>query len=219
MRVTEHLYVYLWPDPKENNCNTVFIDGKVPVLIDPGHLHRTDQLFGRMRSDGVDPQHIKVVIATHAHPDHIEGFAALKSEAKLAVSREEEQYIHEVLEPAYKAKGMDAPPYHADFYLTEGDLALGKHEFQIIATPGHTPGGLSVYWPRFKVLVSGDIVFMQGVGRSDLPGGDPATLKQSVERLSNLSVELLIPGHGPAIQGMERVKANFQLINRLYGAQ
>jgi hydroxyacylglutathione hydrolase len=219
MRVTEHLYVYLWSDPKENNCNTVFVDGKVPVLIDPGHLHRTDQLFGRMRSDGVDPQHVKVVIATHAHPDHIEGLAAFKGAVKLALSREEELYIQQVLEPAYKGRGMDAPNYQADFYLTEGDLMLGKHEFQVIATPGHTPGGLSLYWPRFKVLISGDIVFMQSVGRSDLQGGDPAALKKSVDRLSRLSVELLVPGHGPAIQGIERVRANFQLINRLYASR
>jgi hydroxyacylglutathione hydrolase len=220
MRVSEHLYIYLWSDPKENNCNSVFIDGKVPLLIDPGHLHRTDQLFSRMRADGLDPGQVKLVIVTHAHPDHIEGMDAFRDAAvKLAISREEEDYVAKVLEPAYKSRSMTTPEYRADFYLTAGDLVLGKHEFQVISTPGHTPGGLSVYWPRYKVLISGDIVFVQGVGRADMPGGDPAALKKSIQLLSALSVELLIPGHGPALQGVERVKANFQLINRMYPAR
>jgi hydroxyacylglutathione hydrolase len=220
MRVTEHLYVYLWSDQKENNCNSVFIDGKVPLLIDPGHLHRTNQLFGRMHADGADPARIKVVIATHGHPDHLEGASAVGDDAvKVAMSREEEDYLEKTVSPVYKARGMDMIKYRTDFYLKEGDLTLGKHEFQVIATPGHTPGGISLYWPRFKVLISGDIVFFQGVGRSDLPGGDAAVLKQSVEKLATLSVELLIPGHGPALQGVERIRGNFDLIRRLYLAQ
>ncbi len=220
MRVTEHLYVYLWSDQKENNCNSVFIDGKVPLLIDPGHLNHTTPLFGRMRADGADPARVKVVIATHGHPDHLEGASALGGDSvKLAMSREEEDYLEKIVGPAYKARGADMPSYTADFYLKEGDLTLGKHEFQVLLTPGHTPGGLSLYWPRYKVLISGDIVFFQGVGRSDMPGGDAAVLKKSVEKLAALSVELLIPGHGPALQGAERVTGNFELIRRLYLAR
>ena len=103
-----------------------------------------------------------------------------------------------------------------DFYLKEGDLIIGRHEFQIILTPGHTPGGLSVYWPRHKILISGDIIFMQSVGRSDFPGGDSRALKESVEHLSKLPVELLVPGHGPAIQGAEKVRNNFEFVRRMY---
>jgi len=220
MRVTEHLYVYLWSDQKENNCNSVFIDGKVPVMIDPGHLNHTAQLFGRMRADGADPARVQVVIATHGHPDHLEGASALGDDSvKLAMSREEEAYLEKTVGPVYKSRGMDMPSYKAGFYLKEGDLTLGKHEFQVLLTPGHTPGGLSLYWPRHKILISGDIVFFQGVGRSDMPGGDAGVLKKSVEKLAALSVELLIPGHGPAVQGAERVKGNFELIRRLYLAR
>lgn len=220
MRVTEHLYVYLWSDPKENNCNTVFIDGKLPLLIDPGHLRRTGDLFARMREDGVDPAKIKVIMATHGHPDHLEGVTAINDDSvKVTMSREEEDYLEKTVAPTFKSRGMDMPPYRVDFYLKEGDLTLGKHEFQIISTPGHTPGGICLYWPRFKVLVSGDIVFYQGVGRTDFPGGNAAALKQSVEKLAGLSLELIIPGHGPAIQGATRIKDNFDLIRRLYLAR
>ena len=220
MRVTEHLYVYLWSDPKENNCNTVFIDGKVPLLIDPGHLHRTNELFDRLRADGVDPARIKVVMVTHGHPDHLEGVSALENDSvKVAMSREEEEYLEKTVEPAYKARGVDMPRYKVDFYLKEGDLTLGKHEFQVIATPGHSPGGLCLYWPRYKVLVSGDNVFLQSVGRTDMPGGDAAALKQSLEKLAALSLELVIPGHGPALQGASRIKDNFDLIRKVFLAR
>ncbi len=210
MKVAEHLYVYLWNDPRENNCNTVFIDGKVPLLIDPGHLARTQDLFSRMRADGADPGKIRVVICTHVHPDHFEGTLAFKDPAvKIAISQREGKYIEEM-------EHADQSEYRVDFYLKEGDLILGRHEFQILLTPGHTPGGLTIYWPRYKVLIAGDVVFMQSVGRSDFPGGDADDLKQSVERLSNLSTELLIPGHGPAIQGGAKIRDNFEFVLRMY---
>lgn len=216
MRVTEHLYVYLWADQTENNCNSVFIDGKTPVLIDPGHLNRTGQLFDRMRADGANPDRIEVVIGTHAHPDHVEGVAAFRAgSVKLTLSKQEDQFVEKVGRPELERQGLGLPPYEVDFYLKEGTLILGKHELEVIVTPGHTPGGLSIYWPRQKVLISGDLVFLQGVGRSDLPGGDAKALKESIQRLAKLPVELLVPGHGPAVQGATRVKTNFDYILKL----
>ena len=64
MKVADQFYVYLWNDPRENNCNTIFIDGKVPVLIDPGIKSRLQDLFSRMRADGVDPGKIRLIIST-----------------------------------------------------------------------------------------------------------------------------------------------------------
>jgi hydroxyacylglutathione hydrolase len=84
----------------------------------------------------------------------------------------------------------------------------------VLLTPGHSPGSVSIYWPRLKVLIAGDVVFSQGVGRTDLPGGDAKLLKASIDRLSKLPVDLLIPGHGTAIQGTERVRRNFEFIKR-----
>ncbi len=215
MKVADHFHVYLWNDPRENNCNSVFIDGKVPLLIDPGIKSRVQDLFSRMRADGVDPGKINLIISTHAHPDHFEGALSFSPTVKIALSQREQKYVEEMGRAGYVGQETLAD-YRVDFYLTNGDLRLGRHEFQIILTPGHTPGGLSIYWPRHKVLISGDIVFMQSVGRSDFPGGDSQALKESVERLSKLSVELLVPGHGPAIQGAERVRDNFEFVRRMY---
>lgn len=217
MRVSDQLYVYLWNDQRENNCNSVVVDGKTPLLIDPGHLHRVEDLKRRMKSDGLDPDRIKVIVVTHAHPDHFEGVAAFaKSSAKIGVSRAEEKLVEEMGPSIYLAQGTTMPEFRVDFHIKEGTLMLGKHEFEILMTPGHSPGSLSIYWPRYRVLIPGDVVFMQGVGRVDLPGGDGPTLKRSIQRLSELAVELLIPGHGPAIQGADQVKSNFRFLETAF---
>jgi len=216
MKVADQFYVYLWDDPRENNCNSIFIDGKVPLLIDPGIKSRVQDLFSRMRADGVDPRKISLIISTHAHPDHFEGTLAFNDQAvKIALSQREQKYIREMGSAGYLGQGT-LDDYRVDFYLKDGDLMIGRHEFQIILTPGHTPGGLSIYWPRHKTLISGDTVFMESVGRSDFPGGNSQALKESVEHLSKLSVELLVPGHGPAIQGAEKVRNNFEFVRRMY---
>jgi glyoxylase-like metal-dependent hydrolase (beta-lactamase superfamily II) len=217
MKVSDHLYVYPWTNQRENNCNSILIDGKVPLLVDPGHLHRVNELFTRIKADGFDPKKIKTVIATHSHPDHFEGTAAFSDPSvKIGLSRQEESFIEEVWRPAYLKQGIKMPDYRVDYYLQEGTLELGKHEFEVILAPGHSPGSLCLYWPRHRVLIPGDVVFYQGVGRFDLPGGKMEQLKESVEKLSRLHVELLIPGHGPALQGADKVRSNFEFIKKAY---
>lgn len=217
MKISEHIFVYFWSDQRENNCNSIFIDGKVPLLIDPGLAHRTQSLFDRMQEDGVDFRRIKVLIITHAHPDHFEGTVEFSNRpVKIGLSREEHKFIEDVGRPMYLKHDLKIPDYRLDFYLKDGELNLGKHNFEVLLTPGHSPGSVCLYWPRYKVLFPGDVVFMNGVGRTDLPGGNLRTLGESVERLSKLSVELLVPGHGPAVQGKDQVRRNFELIKRSF---
>ena len=117
-------------------------------------------------------------------------------------------------------RGMSFEP---DFYLEEGDLSLGKESklnLQILHTPGHSPGSISLYWPDNRVLITGDVLFYVGVGRTDLPGGDGKLLKQSVERLSELDIEYVLPGHstqfGAMIKGVNNVKQNFASVRLSY---
>jgi hydroxyacylglutathione hydrolase len=217
MKISEHIYVYFWTDQRENNCNSIFIDGKVPLLIDPGLTHRTQSLFDRMQEDGVDHRCIRVLIITHAHPDHFGGIVEFSNRSvKIGLSREEQKFVEDIGRPMYLKHGLRIPDYRVDFYLKDGELNLGKHNFEVLVTPGHSPGSLCLYWPRYRALFPGDVIFMNGVGRTDLPGGDIRLLGESVDRLSKLSVELLVPGHGPAVQGRDRVQKNFDLIKRSF---
>ncbi len=213
MRILENLYLYQWTDQRENNCNTVVVDGKVPLLIDPGHLRHVERLRSLIKADGLDPDSIRAVICTHAHPDHFESTLTFrKPGVRIGLAHEEEDFLEKVGRRMYMEHGLNMPDFRVDFYVGDGSLTIGKHEMQVLLTPGHSPGSICLYWPKERVLIAGDVVFMRGVGRVDLPGGDRNSLKQSIQRLSELPVELLLPGHGPAVQGREMVDHNYQFI-------
>jgi glyoxylase-like metal-dependent hydrolase (beta-lactamase superfamily II) len=73
-----------------------------------------------------------------------------------------------------------------------------------------------LYWPSQKALFTGDLIFKEGLGRTDLPGGNGSKLKESIRRLTNLDVECLLPGHGEIIMGAEKVRKNFAELEQFY---
>ena len=104
--------------------------------------------------------------------------------------------------------------FRIDFYLKEGGLHLGKETFEIYETPGHSPGSLCLYWPKQKVLFAGDVIFRGGIGRTDFLEGNPEALKKSIERMSQLETEILLPGHGEILSGRDLVLQNFEWIRQ-----
>ena len=217
MKIAEDLYEFLWLNPTANNCNAYFINGKKRILIDPGH----DQLFGHVKDHlsrlSLSPEDIDIVLVTHGHPDHIEGVKTFVNTSTLiAISRMEMSFIKAVA-PHY-GEVLGVPNFEPDILLQEGDLKIGDLTFQVIHTPGHSPGSICVYWPEKKVLFTGDVVFNQGVGRTDVPGGNGEELKESIRRISRLEVDHLLPGHGDVISGRDLVKANFSEIERVWFA-
>ena len=72
MRVLKDFYFYPWVSPQENNANTLFIDGQVPTLVDPGHSHLFGNMAEAMARDRIDIGRIKLLLFTHGHPDHVE---------------------------------------------------------------------------------------------------------------------------------------------------
>jgi glyoxylase-like metal-dependent hydrolase (beta-lactamase superfamily II) len=102
------------------------------------------------------------------------------------------------------------------FFLREGDLIIGEHSFEVIATPGHSPGSICLYWPAKKALFTGDLVFNQSIGRTDLPGGNGGMLKESLKRISGMDIDYLLCGHGEIVAGKKEVKANFQKIKNYW---
>ena len=81
---------------------------------------------------------------------------------------------------------------------------------------GHSPGSVALYWPEEKALFTGDLIFRGGVGRTDLPGGNGADLKQSIKRLVELDIEWILPGHGDLVSGGAEVRANFNHIEQVF---
>jgi glyoxylase-like metal-dependent hydrolase (beta-lactamase superfamily II) len=217
MKLEEDLYIYLWQDPGENNCNSYLVRGEVTVLIDPGHLQHITSLLHQIEEDGISTEEIDVVTVTHGHPDHVEGLQAfLEKPVKIAMNQEEEQYLKGNGKFLFDMMGQSLPQFRIDFYLKEGELHLGEKVFNIFQTPGHSPGSISIYWPEKKALFTGDLVFYGGVGRTDFLEGDPGLLVRSIERLSRLDTEILLPGHGEIVSGREMVLQNYEFIRQSF---
>jgi len=205
MKIIEGLYGFIWQSPSENNCNSYFIDGAKKILVDPGHRHLFQHVKRGLAQIETTPEQIDVVLVTHGHPDHLETVGSFGPATRWAMSRIDYEFVMK-----YIGSRMDFPA--PAFFLQEGDLTLGDKTFRVILTPGHSPGSACLYWPEKKVLFTGDVVFSQSIGRTDLPGGSGKQLKESISRLAELDVEVLCPGHGDVVAGRENVKKNFKLI-------
>ena len=218
MKVNDKLYAYPWRDYSANNCNSFVV--RAPggtCLIDPGHRAFLPQVFRAMEQDGIQAGDVTSVILTHGHPDHLEGGLELKEKGvRVGIHAAEVDFLQEVGPYFARMFGFSMPELSFDFLLEEGALEIGGEPFQVIHTPGHSPGSVCLFWDGPKVLFSGDLIFAQGVGRTDFPGGDANLLKESIRRCSTLGAEMLMPGHGEPLLTAEEVQRNFELVERMY---
>ena len=215
MLLSEDIHIFLWNDPSANNCNAYFIDGTKKILLDPGHHHLLEHVRKNLGALSLSFDDVDVVIITHGHPDHLEGVRSfMGSSTLIAMHKQELEFIKN--EAPHYIESMGLRDFEPDILLKAGDLRIGDVRFQIIHTPGHSPGSCCLYWPDRQALFTGDVVFNQGVGRTDLPGGDGQALKESIRTLSHLEVEHLLPGHGEPISGRDLVRSNFADIERVW---
>lgn len=187
----------------DENCYLVYEpQSREAMVVDPGMISPSEcgKIDGFITREGLT---VKYLVNTHLHLDHCFGNAHI--ERKYGVKT--------------RANAADAPlgrnisgqarmfGLFKDFEnigeiepLTDGDiLTLGAEQINVIATPGHSPGGISLYAPANGLVITGDTLFGGGnVGRTDLPGGDYPTLMKSVKKLHQLPGNTtLLPGHGP----------------------
>lgn len=205
IKITETIYGMIWDDNRQNNCNAYLITGTPNVLIDPGHRHLVQHVFRGLADLKITPEDIGVVIATHAHPDHYEAARSFGKATLFGMGAQEYAIVSQA--------GFGALP-QPDFLLQEGELVLGEARFRVMQTPGHSPASICLYYEAAQALFAGDVVFENGIGRSDLPGGDGAALKQSILKLSELNAAFLLSGHGGVVAGREAVAANFRMVEQ-----
>jgi len=215
VKLTEGVYAYIWRGVFENNCNMYYFGDPLGILFDPGLARHLDLRFEDMRRDGLDVENAGFVVNTHSHPDHFEGSEYfMKKNIPVGMHEDEIAFVNEVGPQFFEMMGMQFPSFKFDFIMKEGIWNVNGVELEVFHTPGHSPGSVSVYWKEKKALVCGDLIFKESVGRVDFPGGDPEKLKASIERLSSLDVEYLLPGHMDIISGARDVQKNFELIRR-----
>ncbi|MDR2141460.1 MAG: MBL fold metallo-hydrolase [Deltaproteobacteria bacterium] len=218
MQLTAGVYFYASPgglDFSGEICsNTIILRGQKLVVIDPGRLDRLPGLLEKMVDDGLNPDDIDSVILTHSHPDHLEAAPELAARfgARLCLSSLERKFLQESSEIFYAKYQYPGP--EVKFEVCEpGVASFPGLSFNIISTPGHTPGGLSIFWPEKKLLVTGDLFFPGTIGAINLFGGNPGELYKSVARLRDVGgVEMVLCGHGPALVDRDMVIQNYRAL-------
>ena len=188
----------LWIDSPDRPC----------WVIDPGE-GAAETLLPIVRAERLN---VKAILCTHAHHDHIAGLEALRTalgDPPLYGHPDEQSWYGE---PSLNLSAyLDGPPSTArapDHALAEGDdLALGPTVWRVLHVPGHSPGSVALVCEAANLAIVGDTLFAGSIGRSDLPGADPATLAASLARmLRDLPDATTVhPGHGPSTTiGAER---------------
>ncbi len=207
--------VYWYREKGVLDANTYVIRGEQTVLIDPGLGNYLGLLLKEMQEDGIAPKEVDVIAITHLHPDHCDATAALKdvSGAKVAVHSSQWEYRDMLLEEASRVLGIEAKKFEVDFVFED---SLEHTELRIQHTPGHSPESICFYAVDKKTLISGDLVFDKGIGRTDLPFGNNEELINSINTISTLDTELLLPGHGAILKGRSNVKMNYDFIREHY---
>jgi glyoxylase-like metal-dependent hydrolase (beta-lactamase superfamily II) len=218
MNITDSIHGFLWQHPTINNCNSYLISGPSPILIDPGHRDLFDHVQTALTTLGLSVEALKLVICTHAHPDHMEGAGAIvkPSGPLFALHPLEWRMAREMA----RQLGVDfsevLDAVEPSFFLEEGLLDVDGIGLRILHSPGHSPGSITLFHPETGAAFTGDLIFAEGVGRTDLPGGDGGRLKESILRLKDLPIRHLLPGHGPVVSGPAVIRRCFDRVESVW---
>ena len=189
------------------SANLIVTDEGDRVLFDSGYGSDRGRIEAALAGAGVPASTLELVVNTHWHSDHVGGNAWLQTEhaVPVAAASADAKSVNSCRLDACLAEWLDQPveQYRVDRVLLPGDLVTaGPVEWQVLATPGHTPNHLSFYQPEEKILVLGDAVHVDDVGWINLALDGPTAIDAAlgtVDNLSQLPIRVALPGHGPVI--------------------
>ncbi len=196
-----YVKVFLF-NPVQENTYLIYNEEKDCIIIDPGCYYENEQ---EELADFIEKNRLKPVLLlnTHCHLDHVFGnkFISQKFDLLLHIHPLEKKMLE--LAPASGLMwNLPFDNYQGNLeYLVPGrSLWLGNDEIQVLFTPGHSPGSVSFYSPGNGFVISGDVLFRESIGRTDLPGGDFKVLSRSIiDQLYCLPGETVVySGHGPS---------------------
>lgn len=208
---TPRLQVMIVPvTPFQQNCSIIWNqDSKRGVVIDPGG--DLDLIRQGIAESGAT---IERILLTHGHIDHAGGAANLKAELGVPLEGPHvaDRFLLDHLEETAAGYGLTgARNVTPDTWLQEGQqVDIGGVPFDVLHCPGHSPGSVAFVNRDLKFAIVGDVLFRGSVGRSDLPGGDHATLIASIkDKLLPLGDDIaFLCGHGPASSIGEERRSN-----------
>ncbi|MFA5139607.1 MAG: MBL fold metallo-hydrolase [Elusimicrobiota bacterium] len=188
------------------------------TLVDTGHSRSAAALLHELKGNGFSPKDIGRIVLTHAHPDHAGGIGGLKELRHIRV------YAHPKELPVLHGKArmprpegfsgallrfagerlLPWPRTEAAFAIEPGTPVRGIPQWQVLHTPGHTAGSVSLFNPVSQILICGDVLSNRGGTPHAFWRGfnqDNAALRRSIEALSRLDCDILCCGHGPVVRG------------------
>ncbi|MFO7978211.1 MAG: MBL fold metallo-hydrolase [Bacteroidales bacterium] len=189
-------------NPFQTNTYILYDETNQCVIIDPScyEKHEQKKLSAFIEEKNLKPQ---ALLLTHCHIDHILGSNYVSRKYKLKPLTHRDSMIFLENSRDYgKSFGFDLDkPVMPERYLEDGDLVeFGNQQLKVIHTPGHAAGSLCYFHKDSGALISGDVLFQNSIGRTDLPTGDHDTLVKSIlQKIITLPEEVTVyPGHGPA---------------------
>jgi glyoxylase-like metal-dependent hydrolase (beta-lactamase superfamily II) len=191
-------------------CSNIYVIGNEnAVIVDTGVGNSSNRIWPQLKELGVTPSSVKGIVLTHAHHDHAMGaFLILeKADPKVFIHTYDIKYIATRLGPNL-------------IKVDDGDIIETElWPLKVIWTPGHTKGGMCLYNEKFRILFSGDTVFPNGYyGRYDGESGSLKKMVESLRRLSEIEVDIMLPGHGNPVfkNAGEQIQLSYR--NASYGA-
>ncbi len=201
----------------ESFTSNVYLIGQdAYMVIDTGlYAHN---LIDAMKKSNISLESLQNIILTHSHVDHIGGLNELveKTSADVSIHESEANYVEEGDKEATAAALFSLPLQGTPIArkLQDGDIIrFDEFVFEVLHTPGHTCGSICLYEKEARILFSGDTVFAHGsFGRTDLPpGGNSKDLVNSLERLAELNIDILAPGHMDVVNnGQSHIKKSYE---------
>lgn len=196
------------------NTYVVYDETNEALIIDPGCYENSEreQLRHFIGSNNLK---ISKLVNTHCHIDHCLGNSFVKEtfNTPLVLHRDEEEILRSVIAYASVYGFNNYQPAEPDEYVSHGDsIAFGNSKLKVLSVPGHSPGHIALINTDDKICISGDVLFKDSIGRTDLPGGNFDTLITSIQhQLFNLPDDTIVySGHGPATTiGEEKVSNPF----------
>jgi glyoxylase-like metal-dependent hydrolase (beta-lactamase superfamily II) len=202
-------------NPFQENTYIVFDDETLDAaIIDPGCSNSSEE---SALSEFISRRNLKVkyLLNTHCHIDHVLGNTFCKNTYQVPLHIHSEELPILAAVEAYAATfGItNYQPATADHFLTEGQtITIGNAHLKVLFTPGHAPGHISFYEEKEGIIIVGDTLFFESIGRTDLPGGNFNTLENTIRtKLYTLpSAVIVYPGHGPKTSiGYEKLNNPF----------
>ena len=189
------------------NGNSVIYDSGKLVIFDTGYYSCRKETVKLIKQEGYDIADFDMIVNTHCHSDHVGANAEIinSSNARVAMHEYEAYYVNRGDRWATWIDYFDyeVPEYKVDIFLKDGDiLNLGNIDIEVIHTPGHSIGGISLYDRSNKILISGDAIHENdfGIINARVEGSSAIfMLKASLERLQKLDIDVIYPGHGKPI--------------------